>query len=89
MPTKGKPIIIIDRYTMVQIAKYPSVKEAAMDLNIPSGTIYVCLIQRVPSYDCYWIYENEFSKWYPSEGVFRRVRGLKVSKKLEELRKQA
>ena len=27
MPSKGRPIIIIDRYTMNQIARYPSVKD--------------------------------------------------------------
>lgn len=89
MPTKGKPIIIIDRYTMVQIARYPSVKEAARDLEIPVNTIYQSLCFRVPSYESYFVYENEFCKWRPSERAFMKVRGLKVSKKLEDLRKQA
>lgn len=89
MPSKGKTIIILDRYTMVQIAKYPSVKEAAKELDIPANTIYHCLCFRVPSFESYFIYEHEFSKWFPAERQFRRVRGLKVSKRLEELRKQA
>ena len=86
MPTKGKPIIIIDRYTMVQIARYPSVKEAAKDLEIPANSIYQSLCFRVPIYESYFIYEDEFLKWTPSEQVFRKVRGLKISQKLEELR---
>lgn len=89
MPSKGKPIIILDRYTMALIAKYPSVKEAAKELDIPANTIYQCLCFRVPSYESYFIYEDEYNKWFPAERKFRKVRGLKVSKKLEELRKQA
>ncbi len=88
MPSKGKPIIILDRYTMVQIARYPSVKEAARDLEISKNSIYQSLCFRVPSYESYFIYEHEFSKWFPAERIFIKVRGLKVSKKLEELRKQ-
>ena len=89
MPTKGKPIIIIDRYTMVQIAKYPSVKEAAKDLEIPSSSIYQSLCFRIPVYESYFIYDEEYNKWFPAERAYRKVRGLKISKKLEELRKQA
>ena len=89
MPTKGKPIIILDRYTMVQIARYPSVKVAAKDLKIPANSIYQSICFRVSTYESYFIYEDEFLKWSPSEQVFRKVRGLKISQKLEELRNQA
>lgn len=89
MPSKGKPIIILDRYTMVQIARYPSVKVAAKDLKIPASSIYQSICFRVPVYESYFIYEDEFLKWSPSEQMFRKVRGLKISQKLEELRNQA
>lgn len=89
MPRKGKPIIILDRYTMVQIARYPSVKVAAKDLKIPANSIYQSICFRVPTYESYFIYEDEFFKWTPSEQMFRKVRGLKISQKLEELRKQS
>lgn len=74
---------------MVQIARYPSAKEASSDLSIPLGSIYDSLCSRIPCYDSYFIYENEFIKWRPAEQSYKRVRGIKVSQKLEELRKQS
>ena len=88
MATKARPIVIIDRYTRAVIARYPSVKEAARDLAIPSNTIYQCLCARVASYDSYCIYENEIGRWSPAEMTYMRVNGLKVSERLEELRKR-
>lgn len=88
MPTKGRPIVIIDRYTWAEIARYPSVKAAAKDLAIPFNTIYQCLFSKVPSYDAYFIYEDEFDHWVPVRTAFKRVRGLKISTRLEELRKR-
>lgn len=86
MPTKGTPIIIIDRYTMKQIARYPSVREASDDLSISTNTIYQSLCCRVPVYESYFVYADEYGKWRPAERMFMRVRGLKRSEKLEELR---
>ena len=74
---------------MGQIARYPSVREASDDLSIPRNSIYASLCGRIPCYDSYFIYENEFIKWRPAEQSFKRVRGIKVSQKLEELRKQS
>lgn len=89
MSRKGKPIIVIDRYTRAVIARYPPVKEAAKDLSIPPNTIYQSLCVGISCYEAYFIYENEFGNWAPSETAFIRVRGMKISKKLEELRKQS
>ena len=88
MATKARPIVIIDRYTWAEIARYPSVKEAAADLAIPFNTIYQCLCCRVPSYDAYFIYEHEFARWSPTKASRMKVNGLKVSARLEELRKR-
>ena len=86
MPRKGRAIVILDRYTMVQIARYPSVREASQDLSIPQNSIYASLWGGIPVYESYFVYEDEMNRWMPSWKVFFRVRGLKVSERLEELR---
>lgn len=88
MNTTSRPIVIIDRYTFKKIAEYPSVKEASKDLSIPKNTIYQCLIGRIPSYDSYFIYRHEYDRWKPASRAWMRVNGVKVSEKLEELRKK-
>ena len=88
MPSKGKPIVVIDRYTRAVIARYPSVKEAAEDLSIPAGSIYVSISSRTACYEAYFVYEKEMGRWRPHAGAWMRVNGLKVSRRLEELRRQ-
>ena len=73
---------------MAVIATYPSVKEASRDLGIPQNTIYQSLCFRVPSYESYFIYKEELRRWKPANRIYMRVRGLKVSQRLEELRKK-
>lgn len=88
MPTKGKPIVVIDRYTRAVIARYPSVKEAAEDLSVPAASIYDSLASRIACYEAYFVYEEEMGRWHPHVGAWMRVNGLKVSRRLEELRRQ-
>lgn len=89
MPRKGKPIIILDRYMLTQIARYPSIRLASEDLGIPMSSIYTSICQRTAVYDSYFIYEREFKNWQPAEHAWRRVNGTQSSEKLEELRKQS
>lgn len=58
MPIKGKPIVVIDRYTMAEIVRYPSVRDAAADLAIREGTIYQSLCGRSVSHEAYFVYED-------------------------------
>ena len=89
MPAKGRSIIVLDRYTLIQIARFSSVKEAARELEIPENSIYMSIWQKTAVYDSYFVYEKDSTTWRPTATVYRRVNGIKVSRRLEELRNQA
>lgn len=83
---QGSSIIILDRYTMKKVASFQTVNEASAYLAIPASSIYVSICQRISIYECFFLYEKDMQKFKPSQRVFRRVRGVKVSEKLEQLR---
>ena len=86
----GKDVIVaIDRYTMQEVGRWPTVNEAARLLDICSNTIYVALAKRRPVYECYWVYARDLiTTWRPAHACFNRVRGTKVSEKLEALKRE-
>ena len=78
-------VIILDRWTKKEIARYPCVTKAAEDLGIRLNSIYVALSQRQVAYECYWVYAKDLPDWQPSLKRYARVRGNKCIDKLKVL----
>ena len=83
---KGKSVVVLDRYSKKELARYASVNEAAGGLNISPSSIYSAICMRIAIYDCYFVYERDLQEFNPRPRVFRRVRNVKVSEKVEALR---
>lgn len=86
----GKDIIVaIDRYTLQEVGRWPTVNEAARLLDLRSNTIHVAIAKRRPVYECYWVYYGDLiTTWRPAHAVFNKVRGVKTSPKLEALKRE-
>lgn len=90
MPQRGyskDTVVVIDVATKREITRYPSVAEASRDLGIPICTIYSAISVRTAAYECYFVYSRCLDGFLPRKHAFRRVRGLKVSERLEQLRR--
>ena len=76
-------VVILDRWTKREIARYPCVTKAAEDLGIRLNSIYVALSQRQVAYECYWVYAKDLSDWQPSLKRYVKTRGTKCPEKLK------
>lgn len=83
---KGKSVVVLDRYSKKELARYASVNEASEALDIPTGSIYSSICMRISNYECFFVYERDLQDFKPRPRVFRRVRNVKVSEKVEALR---
>ena len=81
-------IIVIDRWTMKELARYSSATEASMELGVRINSIYVSIHHRKPAYECYFVYKSELKNWKPAPECFKRRKGTKTTDKLEALRMQ-
>jgi hypothetical protein len=79
------PLVILDRFTMKEVARFATIKEAAvtLELNVSSIRHAVCL--RIPVYQCYWVFASELSVFVPRPSAHIRVHGVKISPKLQLL----
>lgn len=78
-------VVILDRWTKKEIARYPCVTKAAEDLGIRPNSIYVALSQRQVTYECYWVYAKDLPDWQPSPKRHVKTRGTKCLEKLKIL----
>ena len=78
-------VVILDRWTKREIAKYPCVVKAAEDLGIRPSSIYRAISQRCVAYECYWVYAEDLPNWQPSPKRYAKVRGTKCPDKLKVL----
>ncbi len=78
-------VVILDRWTKKEIARYPCVTKAAEDLGVKLNSIYVALSQRQVAYDCYWVYAKDLPNWQPSPKSHVKTRGVKCPEKLKIL----
>ena len=82
----GKDIVVVlDRFSMEEKARFSSVAEAAEKLEIPVVSIYVALSQRVSSYGCYFVYSRNLTSFQPKPCCWKRVRGIRSSNELRKL----
>ena len=81
-------VVVLDRYTMNQVARYPGVEAAAADLEVKAPSIRRAIHGRIAVYDCYWVYEQDLPSWMPKVTCHKRVNGLKGSEKLRKLLNQ-
>ena len=78
-------VVILDRWTKREIARYPCVIKAAEDLGISSNSIYVAINQRQVAYECYWVYAKDLPDWQPVSKRHVKTRGTKCPDKLKIL----
>ena len=78
-------VVVLERFTMKEIARYGSVMEAAADLDLKAASIRRAINGHVCAFDCYWVYASELDSWMPKKTWFRRVNGNKTSPRLREL----
>ena len=78
-------VVILDRWTKREIARYPCVTKAAEDLGIRPNSIYVAISQRQVAYECYWVYAKDLPNWQPSLKRHVKTRGIKCPEKLKVL----
>lgn len=78
-------VVVIDRLTMREVARYQGVEAAAADLELKSMTIRRAIHGHIAVYDCYWVYANDLSDWMPKITCWKRLKGLKGSEKLRKL----
>ncbi len=84
----GKDIIVVlDRFPMEEKARFSSVTEAAKELKIPVGSIYVALSQHVSTYGCYFVYSRNLTSFQPKPCCWKRVRRIGSSNELRKLLK--
>ena len=81
-------VVVLERFTLEEVVRYPSTTIAERELGIKAATIRRAIHGHLPVYDCYWVYEKELPTWTPRKTYFVRVNGNKVSPKLSELIKQ-
>ena len=78
-------VVILNRYTLEKVARYPGAVAAAEDLGLKVQSIRRAICGHVCVYDCYWVYEKELPSWMPRKMCFKRVNGNKSSEKLRRL----
>lgn len=78
-------VAVLDRYTMQEIGRFPSVRSAARELGLKANSVYVAISTRKPLYDCYWLYVMGLPEWMPAKTCYRRVNGIRVPEKLLSL----
>ena len=76
-------VVILDRWTKREIARYPCVTKAAEDLGIKLSSIYVALSYKQVAYECYWVYAKDLPDWQPSSKKQVKTRGTKCPDKLK------
>ena len=86
--TKGTgkdTIVILDMWTMTDVARYPSAVQAAEDLDVNINSIRASVRSRKPAYGCYWVYAKSLNPFTPATTCWRKVRGIRHSEKLDKL----
>ena len=78
-------VVVLDRYTMKEVARFDSTQIASRELDIKATTIRRAIASHSAAYECYWVYEKELPNWTPKKVYFARVHGIKQSPKLQEL----
>ena len=81
-------VVILDRYTLKEVARFDSTPIASKELGIKATTIRRAIASHCAAYDCYWVYERELPNWTPKRVCFIRANGVKQSPKLQELLNQ-
>lgn len=76
-------VVILDRWTKREIARYPCVAKAAEDLGIRPSSIYRAISQRCVAYECYWVYAEDLPNWQPTPKRYAKIRGTKCPDKLK------
>ena len=76
-------VVILDRWTKREIARYQCVVKAAEDLGIRPSSIYRAISQRGVAYECYWVYAKDLPNWQPSLKRYAKIRGTKCPDKLK------
>lgn len=79
------PIVILDRFTMKEVARYATIREAAKTLDLNVSSIRHAVYLRIPIYQCYWVFASELSVFVPRPSAHIRVHGVKISPKLQLL----
>lgn len=79
------PLVILDRFTMKEVARFATIKEAAVTLDLNVSSIRHAVTLRTPIYQCYWVYASALDTFMPKETAHIRVHGVKVSPKLQQL----
>lgn len=85
----GRPIVVLDKYTRKEIARYPTIQEGAKDLELKENSVRVALSLRTPIFDCYFVYQEKLEDWEPRKRCWSCVRGNKESQKINELKTKA
>ena len=78
-------VVVINRFTMREVARYPGVEAAAADLELKAMSIRRAIHGHIAVYDCYWVYAQELPDWMPHYTCRKRVNGLRGSEKLRKL----
>ena len=79
------PIVIIDRYTMKEVARFATIKQAVTELELNEGSIRHAVSLGTPIYQCYWVYLSAMPNFKPAYTRHIRVHGVKTSPKLQAL----
>lgn len=85
----GRPVVVLDKYTRKEIARYDTIQQAATDLGIPEQSVRVALSLKTATRECYFVYEEKLDSWEPAKRWWRRVRGIKESPRVMELKQKA
>ena len=78
-------LVVIDSYTMEELARFSTVKDAAEKLGVNANSVYVGIHTKKPVYECYWVYAKNMKNWKPAPLCHRKTKGTKVPPELQKL----